>query len=230
MPDSHPRRLFRLPHLLIALGLGLVAAIPAARHALGRGMVLLATGQLAQFQQHLLSLGPWAPIVSVTLLVADALIVPLPATIILVANGLVFGVWMGTLVSLVGGLAGGIAAYAIGRYFGRELLEHFVSRKSLDHGDRIMAKYGAWAVILERWVPGIPGDPMSYAAGITRMPFLKFLALTTIGLVPANLVAAFVGVEVAGDVPVLYWFAGWGLVALAWIVWRRFRRKPYQSI
>lgn len=230
MPESRPRRLFRLPHLLIALGLGLVAAIPPARHALGRGTVLLASGQLAQFQQHLLSLGPWAPVVSIALLVADALIVPIPATIILVANGLVFGLWGGAIVSLAGSLLGAIAAYAIGHHFGRALLERLLPMERLDQTDRIMTKYGAWAVVVAHWIPGIPGDPMSYAAGVTRMPFLKFLTLTTIGLVPANIVAAFVGVEIAGDVPVMYWIAGWSLVAIVWVVWRRLKRKPYQSI
>jgi uncharacterized membrane protein YdjX (TVP38/TMEM64 family) len=227
MPDPQPRRLFRLPHLLMALGLGVIAAIPAARHALGHGAVLLASGQLAQFQQHLLSLGPWAPVVSIALLVADAVFLPLPATIILVANGLVFGLWTGAIVSLTGSLLGGTIAYAIGRYFGRELLARFLSTERLDATDRIMAKYGGWALVLERWIPGVPGDPMSYAAGITRMPFIKFLVLTSIGLIPANVVAAYVGVEIAGDVPLLYWIAGWGLVGVAWILWRRLRgHKP----
>jgi uncharacterized membrane protein YdjX (TVP38/TMEM64 family) len=227
MPESPPRRLFRLPHLLIVLGLGVVAAIPQARYALGRGAVLLASGQLAQFQLHLLSLGPWAPVVSIALLVADALFLPLPATIILVANGLVFGLWMGAIVSLSGSMLGGIIAYAIGRYVGRDLLERFLSKKRLNATDRIMAKYGGWALVLERWIPGVPGDPMSYAAGITRMPFIKYVLLTSIGLIPANFVAAYVGVEIAGDVPFLYWIAGWGTVGAAWILWRRRRgHKP----
>jgi len=227
MPEPRLRRLFRLPHLLIVLGLGAVAAIPPVRHALGHGAVLLASGQLAQFQQHLLSLGPWAPVVSIALLVADALFLPLPATIILVANGLVFGLWMGAIVSFSGSLLGGIIAYAVGRYFGRDLLERFLSAERLDATDRIMTKYGGWALVLERWIPGVPGDPMSYAAGITRMPFLKFLLLTSVGLIPANIVAAYVGVEIAGDVPVLYWIAGWGAVAVVWLLVRRRRgNKP----
>ena len=39
--------------------------------AIGRGFALLATGQLAQFHQYLRSLGPWAPAVSIALMVGD---------------------------------------------------------------------------------------------------------------------------------------------------------------
>jgi uncharacterized membrane protein YdjX (TVP38/TMEM64 family) len=88
----------------------------------------------------------------------------------------------------------------------------------------MMVKYGGWAVVLERWIPGIPGDPISYAAGLTRMPVLAFVGLTAIGLLPANLVTAFVGEHVADDVPLRYWISGLVLIAILWIAWRVARR------
>ncbi len=151
---------------------------------------------------------------------AEALLVPVPITIIMVANGLVFGLWPGMVVSLIGGLTGAIAAYAIGRWLGRALVERLLPSASLAAADRLMARYGSWAVVLERWIPGIPGDPMSYLSGLTRLPPLTFLALTTIGLVPANLVTAFVGTEVAGDIPIVYWIGGWTVALATWLIWR----------
>jgi uncharacterized membrane protein YdjX (TVP38/TMEM64 family) len=88
-----------------------------------------------------------------------------------------------------------------------------------------MARHGRWAIVLERWIPGIPGDPMSYAAGLTHVPPLSFLLLTTAGLVPANLVAAYVGERVAGDVPLTYWLSGVAVVIAAWLTWRWIRRR-----
>src|ERR1700687_1214068 len=102
----------------------LVAAAPGLRATLGRALSLLATGQLAQFRQYLLSFGKWAPVLSIGLMVVGAVAIPVPVTIVMVANGLVFGVWRGALVSVAGGFAGALAAYAIGRWVGRKLLEH----------------------------------------------------------------------------------------------------------
>lgn len=212
--------------VVVLLGAAALAfAIPPVRQTLGRGLALLATGQLGQFQQYLLSLGAWAPAASIVLMTAEALLVPVPITIVMVANGLVFGLWPGMLISLAGGLTGALAAYAIGRWLGRALVERMLPAASLAAADRLMTKYGSWAVVLERWIPGVPGDPMSYASGVTQMPAAKFVLLTTVGLIPANLVTAFVGTSVGGDIPLKYWIGGWGIVIAVWLIVRRIRRQ-----
>jgi uncharacterized membrane protein YdjX (TVP38/TMEM64 family) len=203
----------------------LVGAVPPARYALVHSVALLATGQFAQFQHYLQSLGAWAPVVSIALMTVEAVAIPIPVTIIMVANGLVFGLWAGMLVSLVGGITGALLAYAIGRRLGRALVAQFLPASSLRTADRLMAKYGGWAVVFERWIPGVPGDPVSYAAGITRMPVPAFLGLTILGLVPANLVTAFVGVNVADDVPMRYWVTGIATLGAVWGIWRIIRRR-----
>jgi uncharacterized membrane protein YdjX (TVP38/TMEM64 family) len=211
-----------------ALLVVLVAATPAVRFALGHGLTLLATGQLAQFRQYLQSLGRWAPLLSIGLMVAEAVAIPVPVTILLVANGLVFGVWRGAIVSIAGGCAGAMAAYAIGRWVGRRLLERVVPASSFRWADALMTRYGNRAIVLGRWVPGVPGDPISYVAGLTRVPALSFLALTMIGLVPANLAAAYLGSRIGTDVPLRYWVSGLLLAAticLGWVFARRRRRS-----
>jgi uncharacterized membrane protein YdjX (TVP38/TMEM64 family) len=225
MRATAPAGRVRTHLLLLVCAAVLVLAIPPVRHTLGYGLALLATGQLGQFQHYLLSLGAWAPATSIALMTAEALLVPVPVTIIMVANGLVFGLWPGMLVSLAGGLTGALAAYVIARWLGRAIVERILPAASLGAADRLMAKYGAWAVVLERWIPGVPGDPVSYAAGVTRMPFLKFAALTATGLVPANIVTAFLGTEVPGDVPITYWIGGWAVVIAGWFASRAWRQR-----
>ena len=219
----------RVQVVLLLGAAALTLVVPPIRHTLGHGLALLASGQLGQFQQYLLSLGAWAPTVSIALMTAEALLVPVPITIVMVANGLVFGLWPGMLISLAGGLTGAIAAYAIGRWLGRGLVERMLPPASLAAADRLMTKYGPWAVVLERWIPGVPGDPMSYASGLTEMPALRFVALTTIGLIPANLVTAFVGTSVGGDIPLKYWIAGWAIVIVVWLVVRSLRHRASVS-
>jgi uncharacterized membrane protein YdjX (TVP38/TMEM64 family) len=195
------------------------------RRALFDCIFLLASGRLGQFQQYLQSLGAWAPIVSVAIMVAEALVVPAPVAIIMVANGLVFGLWPGMLVSLAGGLLGAILAYAIGRRFGRALVQRVLPSSALVAADRLMAQHGDWAILVCRLIPGVPGDPMSYVAGLTQMSVVRFLLLTTLGLLPTNLVTAYVGVHVAGDIPLRDWLFGIAAVATFWISWRALRHR-----
>jgi uncharacterized membrane protein YdjX (TVP38/TMEM64 family) len=212
--------------LVIAAIVVLIGVIPPVRAAIVPSFYFLATGQLAQFQHHLQSYGMWAPVISIMLMIAEALMIPITAAIIMVANGLVFGFWYGMLVSFIGGFLGAVCAYSIGRRFGRAAIERFVPGSVLLEADRLMKRYGKWAIVLERWIPGIPGDPVSYASGLTRIPAGQFLALTSVALLPANIVTAYVGEQVAGDVPLKYWLSGVAVVAAA-IAWRWWRRRRH---
>src|SRR5262245_25211858 len=97
---SAPRTSSRrgLGRLLVAAGF-LVVVMVSLREVLIPAFYELATGRLAQFQHHLHSLGPWGPVFSVALLIAGALGVPLPVTIIMVADGLIYGIQAGMLIS-----------------------------------------------------------------------------------------------------------------------------------
>jgi uncharacterized membrane protein YdjX (TVP38/TMEM64 family) len=208
----------------------IVVRIPSMRMSFLHGLSLLATGQLAQFQQYLLSLGAWAPIMSCLLMVAAATVIPVPVTILMIVNGLVFGVWRGTAISFIGALAGALAAYVIGAGLGRAIAEHLLPARSLDAAERLMARRGWWAVVLGRLVPGIPCDPVSYAAGMMRMPILSFVVLTSVGLLPANLATAFLGAETAENVPLGSWLLALLLAIGVGIVWRLVRREQRRRL
>src|SRR5262249_9062773 len=147
----------------------------------------------------------WGPIMSGLLMVVESTLIPVPVTLLMVANGLVFGMWRGMEISFIGGLTGALAAYLIGRGFGRAVAERLLPAASLDAADRLMATHGRWAVVVGRWIPGIPCDPVSYAAGTTRMPIVPFVLLTVVGLIPANLATAFMGAMAAHDIRIGYW-------------------------
>jgi uncharacterized membrane protein YdjX (TVP38/TMEM64 family) len=211
--------------LLVLVSIGWIGLIPIVRTTVYRGLYLLAMGHLAQFHQFLISLGPWAPVVSTVLMVSQSIAIPIPVTLLMVANGLAFGVWHGMLISFAGGFVGALAAYQLGRRLGRAVVERFVSYQALDVADRLMARRGGWAVVIGRWVPGIPCDPLSYAAGIMRMPRWTFVWLTILGLIPANLVTAYVGAEATGDVRTSYWIGGLLVIAALWICWKFAQRQ-----
>jgi uncharacterized membrane protein YdjX (TVP38/TMEM64 family) len=223
-----PQGNWRVAVVLGLAGAALIWLILPQRALLTTPLTLLATGQLMEFQIYLRSLGSWGYLTSVMLLIAGAVGLPLPAMIVMVADGLVYGTWLGMAVSFTGSLLGAAAAFAIGAHVGRR------QRDGRCHAavsnDPVIRLYTPWAIVLGRWVPGIPGDPMSYAAGFTGMSVHWFLLLTVLALVPATFVTAFVGTEVTTDVTTPYWIFGLAMIALAcWAGARglnRVRRTP----
>jgi uncharacterized membrane protein YdjX (TVP38/TMEM64 family) len=161
-------------------------------------------------------------------LIAGALGVPVPVTIIMVADGLIYGTQGGTLISLVGGLLGAVSAYVVGRHFSLAslaVLERFVPGMSARISGGSTKPFVSWGIVLWHWIPGLPCNPMSYAAGCTHMRMSSFLGLTTIGLLPASAITAYLGVQAAGDMPSQYWFAGLLIVGALWLVWRAVQRR-----
>jgi membrane protein DedA with SNARE-associated domain len=103
------------------------------------------------------------------------------------------------LVGSIANLVGSWVAYAVG-YFGRvELLERHgrklhVKKRDLERADRWFERYGSWAVFFSRMLP-IVRTFISLPAGVARMPFWRFSALTLAGCVPWVLMLTLVGKE-----------------------------------
>jgi uncharacterized membrane protein YdjX (TVP38/TMEM64 family) len=216
-----------LGRLLVAAVFLVVVMMPL-RPVLVPAFYELAAGQLAQFQHHLQSLGPWGPVFSVALLIAGALGLPVPVTIIMVADGLIYGTQAGTLISLVGGLLGAVTAYLLGRHFSiasLAVMKRFLPGMSARISAGPSKPFVTWGIVLWHWIPGLPCNPMSYAAGCVHMPLSSFLGLTTIGLLPACAITAYLGVQAAGDMPSQYWFPGLLIVGALWLVWRAVQRR-----
>jgi uncharacterized membrane protein YdjX (TVP38/TMEM64 family) len=224
--SASPRTLSRreLECLLVGAGFLVMVMVPV-RRILVPAFSELATGQFSQFQHHLQSLGPWGPVLSIALLVAGALAVPVPVTIVMVADGLVFGTQVGTLISFVGGLLGAMSAYLLGRHFSFAVLERFLPAVGARVSAGSKVPVVRWSLVLWHWIPGMPCNPMSYAAGCTRMPISSFLLFTTVGLLPACAVTAYLGVRAADDMPAQYWLPGLLVMGALWFGWRAVRRR-----
>jgi len=221
--SQHTPSRHTLEWVLVTAGVMVMLMTPVAR-TLVLAFSELAAGQFVQFQHHLQSLGPWGPVLSIAFLVAGAIALPVPVTIVMVADGLVFGTELGTLISFVGGVLGALSAYMLGRRFGPAVLERFLPGSARVSG-RPTAPFVRWSVTLWHWIPGMPFNPMSFAAGYMRMPVLTFLFFTTVGLLPACAVTAYLGVRAASDVPARYWVPGLLSIAALWFAWRALRRR-----
>jgi membrane protein DedA with SNARE-associated domain len=140
-------------------------------------------------------------------MVAESACIPIPseATMLFagfnVSNG-EYSLIAATAVGAVANLVGSWLAYWLG-YVGRvDLLEKHgrklhVKKSHLDWADRWFERHGDATVFLARMVP-IVRTFISLPAGVARMPFRRFSALTLAGCVPWVFTLTFIGKQ-AGD-------------------------------
>jgi uncharacterized membrane protein YdjX (TVP38/TMEM64 family) len=129
------------------------------------------------------TLGVWAPIVYVGAYVA-AVVLMLPAFLVIMAGGAVFGVVKGSILALTGAVLGGTSAFLIGRYFARSLVERRVAANpTLSAIDRVIGEDGLKLVFLLRLSPAVPFVLSNYALGVTRVR-LRDYVIGTFGLAP----------------------------------------------
>jgi membrane protein DedA with SNARE-associated domain len=141
------------------------------------------------------------------LMVAESACIPIPSEGTMLFAG--FNVSEGeypllvvVLVATAANVVGSWIAYAVG-YYGRvDILEKHgkklhIKPSHLAWADRWFEKYGSWTVFLTRMLP-IIRTFISLPAGVARMPFWRFTALTAAGCLPWIFMLTLIGREV-GD-------------------------------
>ena len=171
-------------------------------------------------QEWVAGFGPWGPLASIALNVAQVLLAPVPGQFVGLVNGYLYGVWSGTLYSMIGLLLGTTLAMVLGRWFGRPLVERLVSPEKLAHWDRIAGRQGPLFFFLVFLFPLVPDDIACFLIGLSPLVIPRMLVLTTLGRLPGVFVSCWLGAY-ATELPWWVWIPlGGGAAALAWVFWR----------
>jgi uncharacterized membrane protein YdjX (TVP38/TMEM64 family) len=161
--------------------------------------------------------GVLAASVGVGLLIADV-VLPVPSSLVMVAHGALFGVWWGTLLSLLGSLGAAVFAFAIGRRGGR-LMERVATPAERARASNVLARWGTLAIIVTRPVP-LLAETVAIMAGATAMTWRSLIVASFAGSLPPALLYALTGAAVANVqhtalmfgvvmlIAGLFWFAG----------------------
>jgi uncharacterized membrane protein YdjX (TVP38/TMEM64 family) len=134
--------------------------------------------------------GVLAAVTGVVLLIADALL-PVPSSLVMLANGKLFGVATGTMLSLVGSIGSALAAFAIGRA-GTNGIRRLVLPDEHDRASAMLERWGAAAVALTRPVP-ILAETVAILAGSSRLTWMQTTVAATVGSLMPSLVYAWAG-------------------------------------
>ena len=205
---------------LVKLAIGLFILLLLPFLLWGRGVEELFTidGTISWLR----GFGVWGVAAAVLLLASDILL-PIPATLVMTALGMLYGPVVGGLIGAGGSFLGGMIAFLVCAKLGRPAARHFVSDAELVRGETLFERWGAWIIVLSRWLPIIP-EAVSCMAGIVSMPRRLFTGALACGVVPPAFTFAIVG-HLGVERPALTFLLSAFLPAAFWlIVHRRMRR------
>lgn len=195
---------FTLKLLMLSfLGAILFTAAPAlAQEASGP------TGFFGQLQQQLVSLLEWidglgaiAPIVFILAYIIIT-VAFLPASVVTLGAGFVFGVVKGSIFVFIGAMLGATAAFLIGRFVARDWIAKKVEGSQFFSAlDNAIAKEGLKLIFLIRLSPAFPFNLLNYALGLTKVSLPNYVLGTT-GIIPGTIMYVYLG-SLVGDLATL---------------------------
>src|SRR5438552_3963221 len=100
----------------------------------------------------------------------------IPASIFILAAGVIWGWKLGVVYAMCGALLGASAAYFAGRFLGEGVLERF--GRAGEIVARQVKHSGFVSMLIARLIPGPPFAIWNYAAGIARMNFGEYFFAT----------------------------------------------------
>ena len=140
----------------------------------------------------------------VLLMAIESACIPLPSEIIMPFSGYLvstgrFELWLVATAGALGCNLGSTAAYAVGYWGGRPLVEKWggyllMSRRDLALVDRFFQRFGSVTVFVCRLLP-VVRTFIALPAGIARMPQAKFQVYTFLGSWPWCFALAYIGAK-----------------------------------
>ncbi|CCK60405.1 TVP38/TMEM64 family protein [Mycobacterium canetti] len=181
--DSRRRHVLRLALFAgILLGLFYLVAVARVIHVDGVRSAIAATG-------------PIAPLAYVVVSAAlGALFVPGP--ILAAGSGVLFGPLLGTLVTLGATVGTAVVASLLGRRAGRNDAQALLGVDRAHRLDAQLERRGLWAVVGQRFVPGISDALASYTFGAFGVPLWQMAVGSFIGSAPRAFVYTALGASI----------------------------------
>ena len=166
-------------------------------HHFQKTCVILIAGNLDQIISLIRSWGVAAPLMSLLLMIIQAIVAPLPAFLVTAANGMIFGSFWGAVLSWTGALAGALTSFYIARLVGEVAVGKVIrNQKTVEFIRHAGEKRGFYVILLSRLLPFISFDLISYMAGLSGIRPWAFILATGLGMLPATIIYTFFGREI----------------------------------
>jgi uncharacterized membrane protein YdjX (TVP38/TMEM64 family) len=136
------------------------------------------------FVNPIILLGIWGIFLFIGVMAIQGLLVPIPSEVVLLATGMIWGVWIGGIMGIIGSMAAGLLCFYISRKGGRPLAEKFIGENVIEVFDNFIQKHGMVSILILRSTPVLAFDPVSYVSGLVELDAKKYAIGTLIGSIP----------------------------------------------
>ncbi len=187
-------------------------------------------GLLFDFARWVETLGPWGGALFILgyVLITIALV---PASLLTMAAGAIFGLGKGFGLVLIGAFIGGAVSFLLARTVAHRPVQRLLeSRPGVRRVERAVSAHGGRVIFLLRLSPVMPFGLLNYACGLTSVSFKDFM-LGHVGILPGTFLYIYYGTVLGSLAAVAageqvergagYWVVlGLGLVATGVATWQ----------
>ncbi|MCW1958566.1 MAG: TVP38/TMEM64 family protein [Mycobacterium sp.] len=140
--------------------------------------------------------GPIAPLlyIPVSALLASIFV---PGPLLAAGSGLLFGPVLGTFVTLGSSALTAVIAALVGRHAGKDSARALIGADWAGRIDSQIQRHGLWAVVGQRFIPGISDALASYTFGAFGMPLWQMAVGALIGSAPRAFVYTALGASIS---------------------------------
>lgn len=148
--------------------------------------------RIRQIKRYILGYGDFASIIYLVLYSLKPIALFIPVSMMSIVAGNVFGPYKALMLSMIGCFTSGTLAFFLAKFLGRSFVDRVLKGKAMNLDSNI-EKYGLRIMIIMRLAFVFPYDPLSYAAGLSKMKYRDFIIGSMIGVFPEIVSYSFMG-------------------------------------
>ena len=193
MNDKKKERYIQLGLLsgLVALGLLVYVLVPGFYDDMWE---LILSGDVQRMAEVLQSYGPWAMVISFVLDVLINALGFLPSIFFSTANGLLFGLVPGIIISWLAETVGVVLSFMIMRYILRDTAHKVIEKSEfLLKVDDFSGKNGLVMMLFARSIPYFPSGIITALGAISQISLRDYIIANLIGKFPSTALEVIVG-------------------------------------
>jgi len=169
---------------------------------------------------HFIKSYPYDEVVFIVLQIAQVIAAPIPGEVSGFIGGYLYGPLWGTIYSTIGLTIGSWLAFMLARFFGEPLLEKVVKKEVFEKFDHFMEHRGLLVSFLLFLIPGFPKDYLCYIMGVSRIPVLTFIIISSVGRFFGTMMLSISGNVARNEQYVLLFIVAAAAVVVSLLAWR----------